>query len=131
MPGGKVEEEEDFPTAAARETLEETGLHIHPSRLFSIYRGPCPSEDGRSFDTITFLALHWEGELGGVEPELDPRWSNWDALIERSPFKDYNLAMACEGFFKYLQTHTHWTPNLDAWMHAFTEHVDLSHRSSI
>jgi 8-oxo-dGTP pyrophosphatase MutT (NUDIX family) len=126
MPGGKVDEGEDFICAATRETHEETGLHIPSSRLRLIYRGLCPSEDGRHFDTATFLALHWTGDLGGIEPELNPRWSDWSDLVNGSPFRDYNLAMAREGFFPYLQTHTKWTPQLDAWMQAFTDHVDLT-----
>lgn len=130
MPGGKVEEDEDFCQAAAREAFEETGLRINPTRLLLIYQGLCPSEDGPGFDTATFLALHWEGDLGGGEPELNPRWGHWSDLVQNSPFSDYNLSMAHEGFLPYLQKHTSWTPKLDAWMQALMDNVDLMSRST-
>lgn len=130
MPGGKLDPGEGFLEAAVRETFEETGLRIHPSRLKPLHRGLCIAEDGRHFDTVTYLADEWDGELGG-EPEMKPYWGEWSDLVENSPFNAYNLLVAREGFLPFLQQHAQWTPKLDAWMEALTDSIDLRRATQV
>lgn len=125
MPGGKLDPGEGFLEAAVRETWEETGLRVNPDRLKPLHRGLCIAEDGRHFDTLTYLTDEWEGELGG-EPEMRPYWGEWSDLVENSPFNTYNLLVAREGFVPFLQQNTQWTPHQDSWMQALTNSIDLS-----
>lgn len=123
MPGGKIDEGETSLQAAQRELREETGVHVEMSGLLPLFARPCTNEDGTTSLATTYLATRWQGEVTGDEPELAPHWGDWTALCQNSPFADYNLALANEGFLPYLAKARHWTPALEAQMAALQEVV--------
>ncbi len=75
MPGGKLHFQEGIKTAAARETLEETGIKIKNLELISV------SNDivfDNHFVTIGFLSADFEGEPKTMEPDEITRWEWFD-----------------------------------------------------
>lgn len=125
MPGGKVDPGENIYQAAVREIHEETGLAIKACDLQLIYQADCKSEEGVVFDCFTFLATRWQGDLGGQEPELAPRWGRWKDLVENSPFGAYNFHMARDGFVAHLGKHATWTHAMEQWLDCLMEDLDL------
>lgn len=78
MPGGKMEFGESFEGAAARETLEETGIIIDENRLKFISLSDDKTEKAH-FVTIGFLYESEDGEPRVMEPEEITEWG-WFAL---------------------------------------------------
>ncbi len=75
MPGGKLHFQEGIKTAAARETLEETGIKIKNLELISV------SNDivfDNHFVTIGFLSADFEGKPKTMEPDEITRWEWFD-----------------------------------------------------
>ncbi len=86
LPGGKLEHNEQFRTAAARELQEETGIVIYEHELEFIFK----DHDDEYF-TVTYLL---------DDPYLDPeqefkgdvgiaRFVDWE-VVESGPFAEYN-----------------------------------------
>ena len=92
MPGGKLEEGESFKQAAVRETQEESGVLARPERLLQVYRSPCVGDGGAPmFDVAMFFLLDALTEIpGSLEDDVEARWAPLSALLEASPFADYN-----------------------------------------
>jgi endoribonuclease LACTB2 len=107
FPGGQLDPKEDAKVCAARELLEETGVHIDPDGLIDIGRWVTPAFAPRRFDTCFFLATCPEGEtariltgehdLGewiGPKDAID-RWMQDDVLL--APPVLHGLRCLCEG----------------------------------
>jgi 8-oxo-dGTP pyrophosphatase MutT (NUDIX family) len=67
QPAGHLDPGESLPTAAARETLEETAFAFTPKQLIGVYlwRSP-PPPDGNG---VTYLRFAFCGELGAHDAE--------------------------------------------------------------
>lgn len=72
VPGGKVEPGETFAQAAARETLEETGLLVDIGR--ELWVATVPVGDGQVFEIHDFLATSIGGTLLAGDDADDVRW---------------------------------------------------------
>jgi 8-oxo-dGTP pyrophosphatase MutT (NUDIX family) len=91
-PGGSTEPGERVETAARRETLEETGLHIGEMSLFGVFSGPelyykYPNGDEVYNVTIVYLSHDFKNEIGETPIKLDHEHTEWnwfapDALPE-------------------------------------------------
>lgn len=72
VPGGSVEPGESLAEAAAREALEETGLHVEIGReLWSV---EIPAGGGRTFEVHDFAATVIGGNLSPGDDAEDARW---------------------------------------------------------
>jgi acetyl-CoA carboxylase carboxyl transferase subunit beta len=72
VPGGRVEPGETLESAAAREALEETGLHVEIGRELWTVR--TPTGDGRDFEIHDFAATVVGGVLRHGDDADDARW---------------------------------------------------------
>ena len=93
LPGSKVDGNETQEEAAIRETLEETGIKVNKCERF-FNRTELPSyPGGEEFESATFYALDWEGEISSTE-EGDVKWLIAKELTSSSAaFPDYNSRM--------------------------------------
>jgi ADP-ribose pyrophosphatase YjhB (NUDIX family) len=95
LPGGRVEQEESFITAAAREVEEETSLCLHPEGVVRITQQIEP--DRHVISVIVRGEVDGELALPDDDPkttdarrvpvtqahEMVPRWtSEWEALLD-------------------------------------------------
>jgi 8-oxo-dGTP diphosphatase len=72
VPGGRVEPGERLEVAAARESLEETGLHVEVGpELWTVH---LPTGDGRTFEVHDFAATPVAGDLRPGDDADDARW---------------------------------------------------------
>jgi 8-oxo-dGTP diphosphatase len=80
LPGGFVEDGEQVAGAAARELLEETGLHAGPLQLLGVY--DTPGRDPRGWTvSIAYLArVQTELTVSGADDARDARWFDANAL---------------------------------------------------
>ncbi len=79
LPAGFVDAGEDPRAAAARETLEETGLVVDVGRIIDVY--PTGSTTGASF-FLAFEAQLVGGELAAADDALDAAFFAADELPE-------------------------------------------------
>lgn len=96
LPGGKVEEGETLQQAARRELWEETGVYVDEKSLLPIYEGFCTDSrpSNEQFYVTTFLASQWSGVSEIKEAGIVPVWSSFNALLNNSPFHEYNKHVA-------------------------------------
>ena len=91
FPGGKCEPNELPMSAAARETLEETGVSVNG--MIHIYSRvePRDAPDGEDFKCHCYFALDWQGDPHNSE-EGEVKWlSEYDLTNPpTSAFPDYN-----------------------------------------
>jgi len=86
MPGGKIDFGDTLEEAAARETMEETGIKINQDKLKFISLTNERVSDAH-FVTIGFLYEGFEGEPKVMEPDEITEW-RWFAL-DKLPEKIY------------------------------------------
>ena len=79
LPAGFVDAGEDPRAAAARETLEETGLVVDVGRVIDVY--PTGSSTGASF-FLAFEAQLVGGELAAADDAVDAAFFGADGLPE-------------------------------------------------
>lgn len=72
VPGGTCEPGESFADTAAREALEETGLHVTIDR--ELWVVTVPAGDGRKFEIHDFAATATGGHLKPGDDAVDARW---------------------------------------------------------
>lgn len=72
VPGGSVEPGETTAQAAAREALEETGLHVRVGR--ELWVVSVPTGDGRTFEIHDYAATVTGGRLAAGDDAADTRW---------------------------------------------------------
>ncbi len=95
--GGKVDDGEDFVTAAAREFAEETGYEIDAKDLIPVFKR---FKDDDGYTTETFL-LPFKFFNPIKQETLDAqetgvvKWVSWETLF-RGPFGAYNKEMYLE-----------------------------------
>lgn len=78
VPGGRVETGETFEQAAARETFEETGLHVRVGR--ELWALQVPTGDGRTYEIRDFAAVVIDGVLAPGDDADEVRWVRPDEL---------------------------------------------------
>ncbi|SJM66072.1 NUDIX domain-containing protein [Gulosibacter sp. 10] len=78
VPGGRCEPGETFAEAAAREALEETGLHVEIHEELWVVR--IPTGDGRTFEVHDFAATVLGGTLRPGDDADDARWASDEEL---------------------------------------------------
>jgi 8-oxo-dGTP diphosphatase len=81
IPGGHLEFGESFADTAAREVLEETGLHIKNIR-FGAVTNDYFEKEGKHYVTIWMLSDYESGEATILEPDkyVDQNWFDFDTL---------------------------------------------------
>lgn len=72
VPGGKALADEPLSYAAARETFEETGLHVCIGRHLWTVR--VPLDDGRVYEIRDFAGTVVSGVLRAADDAADVRW---------------------------------------------------------
>lgn len=82
FPGGFVEEEEDLPTACARELEEETGLKLKVRELKQFKAVGTPGRDPRGRTvTIAFIGeVEGERNVSGADDAAKAKWWPLDDL---------------------------------------------------
>jgi len=83
LPGGKMEFQENFEDAIARETLEETGIVIDKNRLSLVSVSNEHVHDAH-FVTIGWLCENFDGVAKVMEPDEIVEWQWFD--IHNLPF---------------------------------------------
>ncbi|MVN86569.1 NUDIX domain-containing protein [Deinococcus sp. HMF7620] len=79
LPGGRVERGESLAQTAARETLEEVDLVVHPDDLTCL--GACRYDlDSTQGLDVFFLARTWEGEARPLDKTSEVAWFAPDRL---------------------------------------------------
>ena len=89
VPGGAMEPGERLEETAARETIEETGLHIDGLSLFDVFSGPelyyeYPNGDITYNVSVVYTTCQVSGEIR-VNPEEHSEWRYF--ALQRLPEK--------------------------------------------
>lgn len=82
LPAGYVDADEDPREAAARETLEETGLEVEVCRIIDVYPSPVTGGHGGASFFLAFEARATGGRLAAADDALDARFFEADELPE-------------------------------------------------
>lgn len=68
LPSGKVEKNESYTAAAAREALEEVGVTVQPEDLTFVH--VMHRQEGLDWVDVYFKAEKWQGEVVNAEPDV-------------------------------------------------------------
>ena len=80
LPGGTPQPGESMVACARRETLEETGLFVHPARVAFILETLGPASVRRTVDLVFLTAPQKHREPESSEPDLEARFVPLDEL---------------------------------------------------
>jgi 8-oxo-dGTP pyrophosphatase MutT (NUDIX family) len=69
VPGGRLDEGETLPHGAAREAMEELGIHIDLDDLTFVHLCHHADPDGQNRIGVFFTATRWTGEPINAEPD--------------------------------------------------------------
>jgi 8-oxo-dGTP pyrophosphatase MutT (NUDIX family) len=87
LPGGGLEDGEDYQGAMAREIREETGLEVKSSRL--VFERKCGE-----YMVATFLVDEYTGNPKRAENDADVLWVDPERLLTAEcSFMEYNAAL--------------------------------------
>ena len=73
LPGGFCEWKETTQDCCARETLEETGLHVRVGELLGVYSRPDRDPRGHNI-TVLYAATRVRGRVQGGDDAAEARW---------------------------------------------------------
>ena len=73
LPGGFCEWKETTEDCCARETLEETGLHVRVGKLLGVYSRPDRDPRGHNV-TVLYAATVLRGRVLGGDDAAEARW---------------------------------------------------------
>jgi 8-oxo-dGTP pyrophosphatase MutT (NUDIX family) len=96
QPAGHLEAAESLASAAARETVEETGWTVEPTALIGIYRWQAP-DDGATFVRFAFAATPIAHDAARALDEGIVRavWLSYPELVERKTSHRSPLVLHC------------------------------------
>lgn len=69
VPGGRLDDGEPLPHGAAREALEELGIHIDPADLAFGHICHHADPDGHQRIGVFFTTTRWSGDIINAEPD--------------------------------------------------------------
>lgn len=69
VPGGRLDDGETLPQGAAREALEEVGIHIDPGHLTFTHLCHHADPDGLNRIGVFFTTDRWAAEITNAEPD--------------------------------------------------------------
>lgn len=128
LPGGTPRPGESMAACARRETLEETGVSVQPTRVAFVLEALKPGSSRRTVDLV-FLAIGSSGsEPESAEPDLEARFVPLAVLSElrmRPPLAGYLRALNANGASRsaaYLGNL--WRPDPDGTMPTHSERGD-------
>ncbi len=84
FPGGHLEFKEEIKACAAREVLEETGIHIKNIRL-GPYTNDIFEAENRHYITLFVIADHDSGEAEVREPDNCEKWGWFEPCLLPEP----------------------------------------------
>jgi 8-oxo-dGTP pyrophosphatase MutT (NUDIX family) len=93
IPGGWVDEGEDFLTAAVRETDEEVGISVKPEELELVYTHTKHLDVGNT-SWLFFVAKINQTEVKISHEHDQSEWVTLDQAIEKIPYKVQNDFLA-------------------------------------
>ena len=100
LPGGTPRAGESMAACARRETLEETGLSVDPTRVAFVLEALGPGSTLRTVDLVFLAATDRHGEPEPHEPDIEARFVSLDLLSEldvRPPLTGYLRAWHARG----------------------------------
>lgn len=100
LPGGTPRPGESMTSCARRETLEETGLPVSPSRIAFVLEALGPDDSRRTVDLVFLAALPAPSEPGPAEEGLEARFvplSMLPSLTLRPPIAGYLRTLHARG----------------------------------
>jgi 8-oxo-dGTP diphosphatase len=74
LPGGTPRPGESMVACARRETLEETGLSVHPARVAFVLEALGPGSTLRTVDLVFLATADGHGQPGPREPDTEARF---------------------------------------------------------
>jgi ADP-ribose pyrophosphatase YjhB (NUDIX family) len=100
LPGGTPRPGESMAACARRETLEETGLIVEPTRVAFVLEALKPGSTRRTVDLVFLAAKRSGSEPEAREPDLEARFvplSVLSGLRMRPPLAGYLRALSSSG----------------------------------
>lgn len=97
LPGGCVETGEGLEDAIAREVLEETGLHVSPGPVATVFERLMPDEAGRHEYHYVLIDFYCSVQGGSLRPGDDSSEVAWFLLNDLATLK------LTEGTLKVIQ----------------------------
>ena len=100
LPGGTPRAGESMAACARRETLEETGLMVEPTRVAFVLEALRPGSARRTVDLVFLASPATRGEPESAEPGLEARFVALGLLTElrmRPPLAGYLRALNTSG----------------------------------
>lgn len=99
LPGGRPRPGESMQSCARRETLEETGLRVTPTRCAFVAEVIVPGGHGRTVELIFLAEIGFSDQHAALvgEPGTEPAWIHLDDLSSlhlRPPIAGYLPALA-------------------------------------
>lgn len=92
LPGGGIEDGEDFATGVAREVMEESGIKINPSEFQLLYAATSFNED-KTYNKMAFMARTESTNVVLSKEHTSYQWVDLDQAIKKFDHPVYGRAM--------------------------------------